>query len=202
MAIRVEKNPDSSMKKATLPERLKLPSEGPMRLISNSVVMGDLSKNRVSELGDATFLTGSLVAYPARGQGFEEKIEMHGNFGNKYVIDTSMFIQLAGAALFLDAGTYDMVVDGKVHVFKPKPEFGIDVIYNFPQKTGERFGVHKTSGIPVDMEGPILLYRRDRATFAPVVRSFEHGQAIHLDRSFEERHVVVLSDNSSAPPRS
>ena len=66
--------------------------------------------------------------------------------------------------------------------------------------------VHESTGLPVDIlaEGfpGVFLHRKDQATIAPVIRSFENGPTVHLDKDFSTRCAIVLDTNSIRPRNS
>ena len=201
MAFRIVKNKDGSVKKTVFSDAHKLASEERMGLLPNTLA-GVLSKHKLKELGDSKFWTGSIVAYPAKGKAFGDKIVSDGDFGSNFIIDTTMFAGMRGTAIVLDSDNYDLKVEGRVHTITPKIDGRIDIVYNFPQSTAERFAIHETTGLTLDIRGHVLMYRREEATVAAVVRSFDEGQTIHLDQGFGARHAVVLTDRPSIPPKS
>ncbi|MBN1169597.1 hypothetical protein JXA56_01100 [Candidatus Micrarchaeota archaeon] len=201
MAFRILKNPDGTVKKVSFPEAYKFASEQPMGMISNSAAK-TLSNRRVNELSTFRFWTGSIIAYPETGKAFEDEIRIKNSYGIEYCLDTSMFLGMRGAAIVFDTGSYDFVQEGKMFIVKPKKDERIDIIYNFPQFGSQRFAIHESTGVSLDIEGTVMMYRKEETTFAPIARSFESGSTIHLDQGFGEKNAVVLSDGASIPPKS
>jgi hypothetical protein len=113
--------------------------------------------------------TGTVVAYPGVGAAFGDSLAMLDRYGRlRFVLDTMFVKGERGAAIVLEAGTYDIQGSNGERVFVPKSRPSL--MGGFPQEDGW-FDEDRESGLPVlGTARRLYLWRLPAGGIVPVAR--------------------------------
>ena len=162
------------------------------RLVSNRTIQCLLDRGNAA-LPPKPLYTGTLVAYPERDGRIGKTIECTDPNGEKYVLDTSRFEGIQGAALVLESGTYEIREEKGVNIIVPSD---ITIVYSFPQasNSNRQFAVHtNTAAIPtVNGKKVVGMLRNDNASIAPVVRALDGTKQVWLHHAMSKEFGIML----------